>query len=159
MAVWAGLLACNDTLPYFGLRDDSCQTMFSGLDWGDDYNNHFFLPQRMRTDFWASWQTRAVRVEPWPTERRLRFVAEWLADDDREHGTEATRAAIDQLCRAGHSVALEARRAARPNDPHRGPEAPFERFDDACVVPVLAAPHRWIPVRLFDTDSQPFEVP
>ncbi|MDQ3033553.1 MAG: hypothetical protein M3Y87_14130 [Myxococcota bacterium] len=141
----ATLLAINDALPYLGLRDDSCQTMFSSLEWGEDWNNHLFVPQRAASDVWAYLDLREVAIEPPPGERRLRFVAEWLEAPGREHNTEAVRVAIDQLCAAGHRVSLGARRSDR-----RG--RAFTHHQDACAVASLSSPHRWLPVRLYETD-------
>lgn len=148
----AALLAINDSLPYLGLRDDSCQTMFSGLELGEDWNNHLFVPQHALSDLWASYELREVRVVPWPSERGLRFAAEWLADEDRDHNTEATRSVVDLLCDAGHSVSLSVRRVDRRGEP-------LARHEDACAAPEVGDPNRWIPVRLFETDSRAFEAP
>lgn len=140
----AALLSLNDLLPYVGLRDDSCQTMFSSLEWGEDWNNHYVMPQRAVSDVWMSIDVGDVRVEPAPGERRLRFVAEWLEAPERQRNTEAVRVAIDQLCAAGHRVRV----SVRPTYP-RGEWA---RHEDACSVAELSAPHRWVPVRLYETD-------
>ena len=156
VACWALLIAANDSLPYLGLRDDSCQTMFCSMGWGQDWNSHFFVPQITLSDLWASWDTREVEIEPWPTEQRLRYVAEWLADDAREKSTESTRVVVDQLCSAGHRVSFWARRSVHEGDP---PAEPYVHYADACSVPMLSAPHRWIPVRLYDTDSRGFDLP
>lgn len=147
------LLTLNNALPYVNAKDDSCQTMFCGLDWREDDNNHFFMPQLTLSDHWASYEITDVSVTPWPTpdERRARVVAEWLADETRDKGTEATRAAIDHLCDDGRAVALSFRRLDGP------PE--LDRREDACADDALRAWSRWIPVRLFDTDSRPFEAP
>lgn len=141
----AALLALNDALPYVGLRDDSCQTMFSSLEWGEDWNNHFFVPQRAVSDAWAYLDLRDVAIEPPAGDRRSRFVAEWLEAQGREHNTEAVRVAVDQLCAMGHRVSFAARRSDRRDQR-------FTRHEDACGVPTLSAPHRWLPVRVYETD-------
>ncbi len=137
------LLAVNDMLPYVGARDDSCQTMFSGLEWTSRTNNHFFIPQRALVDLWEYRDLRAQRVDPAPPEGRLRVVADWLLAPDRRRSIEAIRVALDALCGGGHRVAFEARL-------DRGHE--WRSHPDACRDPVLSRPHRWIPVRLFETD-------
>lgn len=145
IAAWALLLAANNMLPYLGLRDDSCQTMFSSLSWGEHWNNHYFVPQRMTSDIWAYLEISDVTIAPTPArDTRLRWIAEWLNAPRRLRNTESVRVAVDQLCRAEHRVALTTRRSDRPDDP-------FTRYDDACAAPELA-PHRWIPVRLHETD-------
>lgn len=152
MIACASLLAINDSLPYVGLRDDSCQTMFSGLEWSERSNNHFFVPQHALSDVWSYVDVRDVRIEPAPGERRLRFVAEWLERPDRRRNTEALRVAIDQLCAEGHRVGLE----VRPS--HRALEEPFVHHADACRVASLSAPHRWLPVRVYETDLPALEL-
>lgn len=141
---WALLLAGNDALPYLGLRDDSCQTMFCGLEWGERWNTHLFVPQHAVSDVWAYLEITDVEITPAPSTPRLAAIAEWLTRADRDRNTEAVRVAIAQLCDAGHHVSLRARRTDG--------EHALEAHDDACSEPSLSAPHRWVPVRLYETD-------
>ncbi len=145
-AGWALLLAVNNALPYLGLRDDSCQTMFCDMAWGAHWNTHYFVPQRMVSDLWASLEIRDVEVTPAPAGPRLRAIHRWLVAPDRSRNTEAVRVALWQLCGAGHRVALTVRRLDL--------DGPLRREADACAVDALAAPHLWIPVRLYDTDGE-----
>jgi len=148
---WVVLLAANNALPYVGLRDDSCQTMFCDMAWGQDWNTHLFMPQRMASDLWADLEIADVEIAPPPASARLRAVARWLTRPGRLRNTEAVRVVLWQLCRAGHRVALAARRADG--------DAASVHHQDACAVPALAAPHLWIPVRLYDTDRPMPETP
>lgn len=143
--VWAGLLAVNDSLPFFGLRDDSCQTMFSDMEYGADWNTHWLVPQHAVSDVWASLDVRDVHIAPEPAEPEAMAVARWLTRADRVRNTEAVRVAVWQLCRRGHRVALDVRRTDGAH--------PLVHHDDACAVPELAEPHLWVPVRLYDTDG------
>lgn len=141
----ATLLAINNALPYFGLRDDSCQAMFSSLHWEADGNNHLFLPQRMLSDLWRGWNdVRAEVVSARPLDAHEQDLLRWLNQENRQLNTEATRAVIAQLCARGHRVKLRYR---HPD------EATPRTTDDACAVPELSEPHAWIPVRLYETDG------
>jgi hypothetical protein len=142
---WAGLLAINNSLPYLGLRDDSCQTMFCDMAWGRDWNTHYFIPQHAVSDVWASLEVTEVVIEPAPTSRRSRALARWLTAPDRGRNTEAVRVAIWQLCGEGYRISLEARRTDG--------EHAFVHHADACAIEALAAPHLWVPVRLYATDN------
>lgn len=144
VAAWVGLVVSNDVLPYLGLRDDSCQTMFSGLEWGERWNNHLVFPQYALSDVWAYLDVEDVVVTPAPETPRLRAIARWLARPDRDRNTEAVRVAVAQLCDAGHHVALSARRTDG--------EHPLATHADACAEPALSSPHRWVPIRLYETD-------
>ncbi len=145
IAVWAGMLAINNSLPYLGLRDDSCQTMFCDMAWGEDWNTHYFIPQHAVSDVWASLEIRDVVIDPPPETRRARALARWLTEPDRVRNTEAIRVAIWRLCGEGHSVSLDARRTDG--------EHALEHYDDACAHDALSAPHLWVPVRLYATDT------
>lgn len=145
VALWAGLLAANNALPYLGLRDDSCQTMFCDMAWGRDWNTHYFIPQHAVSDVWASLEIADVVIEPSPRSRRDQALARWLTEPDRLRNTEAVRVALWQLCGAGHRVSLAARRADG--------EHAFVEHDDACAVRSLSAPHLWVPVRLYAPDE------
>ncbi|MGE0790370.1 MAG: hypothetical protein AB7S26_32135 [Sandaracinaceae bacterium] len=137
------LQVTNNALPYFGLRDDSCQTMFSGLELTESANNHLFMPNVVWTDL--SLYHTDVHVEVTPAPEPLSPPVElvrWLNQPNRALHTEATRAVIHQLCVQGMQVHM------RYRDPRRG-----ERdVEDACGDPSLSAPRWWIPVRLFETD-------
>lgn len=144
-------LATNNLLPYVGLRDDSCQTMFSSLHWWQDGNNHLFMPQRMLSDLWAyRTDVRATLDPPTPPEGRARDLERWLTRPDRALNTEAIRVVVRQLCDRGHRVTLRwtDRRGADLQDARAGHAA------DACAVPALSAPRWWIPVRLYETDFE-----
>jgi hypothetical protein len=137
------LLAVNDSLPYLGVRDDSCQTMFSGLSWSADENNHLFIPQRAVSDLWVYWTDVRARLDPpVPEHGRAADLARWLSQEDRAYNDEALRVVVDQLCDLGHRVSLERRREESEG---------AERIDDACTSGSLA-PRWWIPVRLYETD-------
>ena len=145
--VLGGLLSVNNLLPYLGVRDDSCQTMFSGLDWKADSNNHYLAPQRAITDLWDYYGDVEAHVSPWPGDgSEGELLVQWLNRSDREANTEAVRVAVAQLCDAGHAVQLRIRRRGAPA---------FEDYPDACAVPFLSRPSRLIPVRLYETDRPP----
>ncbi len=141
---WALLLAANDALPYVGLRDDSCQTMFCGLEWGDTWNSHLFVPQHAVSDVWAYLDVTDVEITPAPTDARMAVIGRWLSAPGRDRNTEAVRVAVSQLCARGHRVAMSTRRTDG--------EHPVIRHDDACAEPEIGSPHAWIPIRLFETD-------
>ena len=141
------LLVVNDSLPYLGLRDDSCQTMFSGLDWTATENNHLFVPQHAVADLWAYFTDVHATLEPaQPASAEVGYLAEWLDQPDRRLNTEALRASVRQICDAGHAVRLTYR------DPETGR---LETAPNACEVERLSAPAWWIPVRLYETDLPP----
>ncbi|GAB5547528.1 MAG: hypothetical protein RLO52_31950 [Sandaracinaceae bacterium] len=142
VAIVGALQVTNNSLPYLGLRDDSCQTMFSGLSWEDGGNNHLIAPQRMLSSLWIFYIDLEVDVTPEPRAGRLGDLVEWLRRDGIQHNDEAMRVAIRQLCDAGHAVAVARRPAAG---------GPVQRTDDACADPRFSAPHAWIPVRLYDS--------
>jgi len=144
VAGWVLLVAANDLLPYVGLRDDSCQTMFSGLEWGERWNTHLFFPQHAVSDVWAYLEIAEVEITPTPAEPRLVAIAAWLSRPDRDRNTEAVRVAVAQLCQAHLHVGFASRRTDG--------EHPLLRHDDACREPALSSPHRWLPVRLYETD-------
>lgn len=137
------LLALNNLLPYVGGRDDSCQTMFSGLHWSEHENNHLFLPQRPLFDSWE--YVRSVRAElapEAPRDARVAYLAEWLNRPERQINVDALRAVLSQICGAGHRVRLayvDARGARREHE-------------DACREGSVSSPSWWIPVRLYETD-------
>jgi len=143
--VWASLLAINNSLPYLGLRDDSCQTMFCDMEWGRDWNTHYFIPQHAVSDVWASLDVSDVDIAPPPTSRRDQALARWLTEPGRVRNTEAVRVGLWQLCGSGHRVALSVRRADG--------EHAFVHQEDACAVDALSAPHLWVPVRLYAPDE------
>lgn len=146
--VAVGLLqGTNNLLPYVGMRDDSCQTMFCGLDWHERSNNHYFMPQHMLTDLWIFYIDVDAEVTPEPTGRE-RDLTQWLKRDGIQHNTEAIRVAVRQLCDAGYSVRLSYRR--------QGGE--LQEAADACEVPHLSEPHSFVPVRLYDS-HYPFPFP
>lgn len=140
----AALLGVNDALPYVGLRDDSCQTMFSSLEWGEDWNNHVFVPQRAVSDLWAYLVVTEVAITPPPASGTEAVVAEWLTRPDRQRNTEAVRVAVRRLCDGGHRVAMTVHRADLDD--------PRVRHDDACAVEALSRPHALLPVRVYETD-------
>jgi hypothetical protein len=148
IAVWASLLALNDSLPYLGLRDDSCQTMFSGLEWSERGNNHAFVPQHAVSDVWAYVETSELEISP-PPSARLAQIADWLERPGRVRNTEALRVAIRQLCDGGVRVSLTTQRID-------GGEP--VRHADACSDPSVSSPHAWVPVRLYETDLPTPEV-
>lgn len=140
----ATLLAINNAFPYFGLRDDSCQAMFSSLEWGEGWNNHLFMPQRMSSDLWRGWRDVHADVRG-RLDGHEQDLVRWLNQERRELNTEAMRAVIAQLCARGHRVRLRYR--------HPAEDTP-RVTSDACGVPELSSPHAWIPVRLYETDME-----
>ncbi len=138
------LQTAHNLLPYVGLRDDSCQTMFCGLEWGAHWNNHHFMPQRMVGDLWAYHTDVEATLAPAPPPgSRAAHLARWLNQEDRALNTEATRAVIHQLCAGGYRVRLRYRDAIGRD---------LREAEDACREPALSEPAWWIPVRLFETD-------
>lgn len=133
----------NNALPYFGLRDDSCQTMFSGLDTSARGNNHLVFGQHSVGDLWRYYGDVDAELTPPPTDPRSVYLASWLARPGRRLNAEAVRVALGQICAAGHRVHLRGRLV---------PEGTAFDAPNACRVPRFSSPHRWIPVRLYDTD-------
>ncbi|MFK7989467.1 MAG: hypothetical protein AB8I08_25855 [Sandaracinaceae bacterium] len=140
VAVVSALQVSNNLLPYIGMRDDSCQTMFSGLDWHERHNNHLVMPQHMLTDWWVFYIDVDADVSPEPT-GRSREIVDWLRRDGLQHNAEAIRVGVRQLCDDGIAVHLWVRRVG----------GPLEDIPDACADPRFSAPHWWIPVRLYDS--------
>lgn len=140
----AVLLAGNDALPYLGLRDDSCQTMFSALHWDERRNNHLFVPQRAVSDLWAYLVVTDVAIEPPPGSEREALVAEWLTRPGRLRNTEALRVAVRTLCDGGHRVGMTVHRSDLDD--------PVVRHEDACAVSALSRPNALLPVRVYETD-------
>jgi hypothetical protein len=145
-AIAFGALLClaltvNNLLPYLGVRDDSCQTMFSGLDWAAESNNHLFVPQHAVSDLWRYWYDVRVELDPpAPEHGRVADLRGFLDQPTRRLNDEAVRVVVRQICERGHVVRLT-RRAAR--------DAEVEVIEDACADPRLA-PRWWIPVRLYE---------
>ena len=135
------LQVTNNLLPYVGWRDDSCQTMFSGLRWESRRNNHLFMPQRMVGDLWVFYLDVDADVRP-RAHGRMRDLADWLNRDGIQHNAEAIRVAVRQLCDAGHTVRLSYRPA---------PGGALVEGVDACATPELSEPRWWLPVRLYDS--------
>ena len=145
LGVFGVLLVTNNTLPYLGLRDDSCQTMFSALTWGEDGNNHVFMPQLMLSDLWDYYVDVEATIDPEPPDYgRDKTLFMWLNRDERALNTEAVRVVVDQLCRRGYRVSLSYAK--------KGIEDRFV-YEDACEVPHLSEPIRWLPVRVYESDS------
>ena len=142
LVVLVGSVALHDLLPYVGLRDDSCQTMFCGLEWRADENNHWFMPQRALADSWSYLTDVEVEISPAPDAHGRRLLG-WLVQPERQLNTEATRVVVDQLCDAGHQVAMRYRRVG---------EVALHSTPDACREPTLSAPRSIVPVRLYETD-------
>lgn len=142
VAIVGALQVTNNSLPYIGLRDDSCQTMFSGLSWQERSNNHLIAPQRMLSSLWIFYIELEVEVTPAPRAGREADLVEWLHRDGIQHNDEAIRVAVRQLCDAGHAVRMSRRPVAG---------GPVQRTDDACADPRFSDPHSWIPVRLYDS--------
>lgn len=141
MVVLGTLLIANNLLPYLGLRDDSCQTMFSGLTWGPGENNHYLVPQRMVSDLWDYYTgVHATLDPPAPEHGRVHDLEAWLNQDPRRLNTEAVRAVVRQLCDRGHRVALRYRAHGQQR-----------QSANACLEPHLSEPHAWIPIRLYDS--------
>ncbi len=137
------LLSVNNALPYFGLRDDSCQAMFSSLHWEAEGNNHLFLGQYMLSDLWTGWYDVHAEVDG-DLDGHEQDLVRWLNQAHRQLNTEATRALVRHLCDRGRRVGLL----------YRHPEESIPRYvGDACSVPALSEPHAWIPVRLYETDG------
>ena len=142
VVVFSALLAANNLLPYLGLREDSCQAMFSGLGSGPTSNNHLFMPQRSVGDRWQYLRDVSVEVDPPPATERTAYLAGWLGREDRRLNTDAVRVVVWQLCREGHAVRLSYR------EPIGGR---IEQDAHACEGR-FGSPSWWIPVRLYETD-------
>lgn len=159
--MWAALWFSNDSLPYLGGRDDSCQTMFSSLEWGvapdgSSWNNHLVVPQLMLFDAWENVELRDVTIEGALRDARERALARWLSREGRDRNVEALRVAIDQLCES-HRVTLAYRVEVVAPGGDWGPPGPIEPepfgpVRDACSDPWISAPRWWLPVRLYETD-------
>jgi hypothetical protein len=167
IGVWALLWACNDSLPYFGGRDDSCQTMFSSLEWGltpdgRSWNNHLVLPQLMVFDAWVNIELRDVVIEGEARDARERALYRWMQRPGRDRNIEAVRVAVDRLCEH-HAVRFSFRRELMPpsaewETTRWTPEA-FGPEIDACHDPSVGSPRWWVPVRLFETDMPSPDAP
>ncbi|MEM9071699.1 MAG: hypothetical protein AAGE52_24535 [Myxococcota bacterium] len=144
VALLAITLSANNLLPYLGLRDDSCQTMFSSLHWSDEGNNHLYMPQHMVSDIWSGYVDVSATLDPPPEGYgRVKDLHDWLSQENRVLNTEAVRVVVRQICDRGHAVALRYRRS---------PEGPLEEAANACGEPTLSEPHWWVPIRLYETD-------
>lgn len=141
------LLATNNLLPYAGLRDDSCQTMFSGLSWSATSNNHLFMPQRALGDRWQYLHGVRADLDPPARSQRARDLLGWLNREERILNVDAIRAVIWQLCREGHRVRL----SYRDSDSRR-PKSETNACDGR-----YGSPSWWIPVRLYETDLPAFD--
>jgi hypothetical protein len=140
------LLTCNNLLPYVGLRDESCQTMFSGLLLQPRTNNHIFVPQHSLSDIGTYWSDLHATVSPAPNPASDGAVlVAWLDTPQRYRNAEAVRSVVRRLCVAGHRVGLRATFA----------DGTQVDAADACADSRLSRPHAWIPVRLFDPDGGP----
>lgn len=140
------LLSINNTLPYLGLRDDSCQTMFSGLEWGENTNNHWFMPQYAVSDQWA--YRCQVEVElhgDGNSSARVEQAMAWLRQPHRTYNNEALRVVVGGLCEQGYRVRMSYRDA---------PMSERQSVDDACEVAQLSRSAPWLPVRLYETDYE-----
>ncbi len=161
IALWALLWIVHDSLPYVGGRDDSCQTMFSSLEWGvaadgSSWNNHLVVPQHMLFDAWVNVELGEVVIDGELRDARERALARWLSREGRDRNVEALRVAIDQLCEH-HGVTLAYRVEPVAPKGDWGPAAevvvpPFGPAHDACADPWISAPRWWLPVRLYETD-------
>ncbi len=144
------LLSLNNLLPYGGMRDDSCQTMFSSLDWWEGGNNHLYMPQVMLSDAWGSWTDVEVQLDP-PVDGygRVRDLEQWLNQEKRALNKEAVRTVVSQICARGHRVAMTYRPSVHGSQ--------SRSVDNACDVPELSQRRWWIPVRRYETDFTPME--
>lgn len=144
MCSWATFWVANNFFPYFGLRDDSCQTMFSSLDCHQGRNNHLVMPQHM---VWDGWQyvtlsdvfISGFRVD-FPDDARM----DWLRLPNRAFNMEALRVNVSRLCEH-HQISFTARSTETG-------ESIVVR--DACSSPSFSSPSSWIPVRLYETDYE-----
>lgn len=142
LAILGALLVANNLLPYVGLRDDSCQTMFSSLEWGQSDNNHVFMPQHALADGWAYRVDVEVLLDPPPEQDgHDDMLLRWLHQPNRALNTEAVRVVLDQLCERRH-VSMRWR---MPGDPQVHESA------DACANAALSSPSG-VPFRLYETD-------
>ncbi len=159
IALWALLWIVNDALPYLGGRDDSCQTMFSSLEWGVGadgvaWNDHLVIGQRMLFDRWVVLEVEGVHVDGEAVDARDRALVGWITREGRARSLDAVRVVLDQLC-ARHAVSLRYRRHwPRPSGAWGAahPEDAFTTLPDACADPYVSQPIDWIPVRLYETD-------
>ncbi|MFK8000774.1 MAG: hypothetical protein AB8H86_14335 [Polyangiales bacterium] len=142
LVLLGGLLVANNLLPYVGLRDDSCQTMFSSLEWGEGDNNHLFMPQHALSDVWAYRVDVEVSLDPPPEQDgHDDMLLRWLEQPHRALNTEAVRVVLDQLCQ---------RRRVSMRWRMRG-DAQVHWSPDACADDELSAP-TGVPFRLYETD-------
>lgn len=142
LVLLGALLIANNLLPYFGLRDDSCQTMFSSLEWGEGENNHLFMPQYALSDGWAYRVDVEVSLDPQPEQDgHDDMLLRWLQQSDRALNTEAIRVVLDQLCRR-RRVSMRWRMRDDPE---------FYESEDACADDALSSP-TGVPFRLYETD-------
>jgi hypothetical protein len=165
-ALWAAFWSLHNALPYLQMRDDSCQTMFSSLDQGADWNNHVFMPQHAVGDLFRYVELRDVTVTDDARDARDRMLTDWLSVPSHAFNMEALRVTNANLCEA-HRVSfryrtldvprahaligatLEARDEVRTR---LRAATPFVAVEDACSEPRWSSPHWLIPVRLYETD-------
>lgn len=172
-ALWASFWVLHNALPYVQLRDDSCQTMFSQLDQGANWNNHVFMPQTAFGDLYRYVELREVTVTEDARHERDWLLIEWLRAPSHAFNMEALRVANAQLCEA-HGVSFSYRtldvprshamigatlRARNEVRTHLRAETPFEHLEDACSDARWSSPHTLIPVRLYETDFPLAELP
>ena len=165
-ALWGALWSLHNALPYVQVRDDSCQTMFSSLDQGADWNNHVFMPQASWGDLWRYVELNEVEVTADARDERDAMLAEWLSVPSHAFNMEALRVVNARLCEA-HGVSFSYRPVEVPASHaligaslHTRDEVrsrfraatPFVHVADACSDARWSAPHRLIPVRLYETD-------
>ena len=142
LGLLGALLIANKLLPYVGLRDDSCQTMFSSLEWSEDDNNHLFMPQHAAMDQWAYRVDVEVSVDPEPEENgHDDMLLRWLRQPERALNTEAMRVVLHQLCQ---NRQVSVRWRMQHDDVAHASE-------DGCSDDTLSAP-TGVPFRLFETD-------
>jgi len=165
-ALWAALCSLHNALPYLHVRDDSCQTMFSSLDQGVDWNNHTFMPQTSWGDQWRYVELHDVAIEGDARDEREAMLSEWLSAPSHAFNMEALRVVNAQLCEA-HRISFSYRAVDVPASHaligasvHSRDEVrtrfraatPFAHVEDACRESRWSSPNRLIPVRLFETD-------
>lgn len=142
LVILGGLLVANNLLPYAGLRDDSCQTMFSSLEWGQSDNNHLFMPQHALSDGWAYRVDVEVSLDPPPEQDgHDDMLLRWLDQPHRALNTEAVRVVLDQLCERRH-VSMRWRMHG---------DSQVHASIDACGDAALSSPSG-VPFRLYETD-------
>lgn len=164
--LWAACWGLHNALPYLLLRDDSCQTMFSSLDQGTDWNNHVFMPQFAVGDLYRYVELRDVTITGEARDERDWMLSTWLSVPSHAFNMEALRVVHARLCEA-HRVSFHYRALDVPRshamigatlharDEVRmqlRAETPFVYVADACSDPRWSSPHMLIPVRLYETD-------